>query len=220
MIPYNFFKRNQNVLDFSGSNFGFFCNGHGKGKVVNLRNDNEGIYMIHGDMVADVMGIKTPTKAKIEHEGGRNMFFVTFLTDEDVPNIPEKVQKETVYISSDDEANVTYEDDVDHNQLEHIQDLNQMQEVNEVEQVPELQHVQEVQQVEVVQELEQEHEVEEMNEYDVHVHFQQNVTAAMCNLRKPQCLVHHINFIFTSNLLKNFNRHNYLYIYLLYCNYF
>lgn len=158
---------------------GFVGNVNGRGSVVRLRRDAEGIYMLSGREVAHVFGLKVPTKAKIEllaDEKAENIFRITFLGEGNFGYGDPKVGQEG-------------------KQLQQVQPVNEVQQLEEVQQVEQLQ--QEVHQVEEVPqvgigEVQQEQDVNEvqpLQEVQIGDDFEITVTEAMCNLENLQLLV-------------------------------
>jgi hypothetical protein len=174
------------VLGFG--RLGFLGDENGRGSVILLRRDNEGIYMLGGRDVAHAFGLKVPTEAKIELLAdwkAENIFRITFLGDGNVGSDKLNVQQQVEEVQQVQAVN----------EVQHVEEVQQIgdgevQQVEEAQQigVGEVQQVEEVQQV-GVEEVQQLQEVNEVQQVQVPDDFEITVTEAMCNLEKLQVMV-------------------------------
>jgi hypothetical protein len=171
------------VLGFG--RLGFLGDENGRGSVILLRRDNEGIYMLGGRDVAHAFGLKVPTEAKIELLAdwkAENIFRITFLGDGNVGSDKLNVQQQVEEVQQVQAVNEVQQiGDGEVQQVEAAQQIG----VGEVQQVEEVQQVG----VEEVQQLQEVNEVQQVQQVQVPDDFEITVTEAMCNLEKLQVMV-------------------------------
>jgi hypothetical protein len=137
----DFFIRNQGRLQINKP--GYARNGDCRGIVIQLGRDEFGFFMKNGAAIADKFELKAPTLAKFEYLGPLNMFLVTFLADQNrqvennVELVPQaaanahvvqevvdnkKVVQDVIDISSDEEVDVTSNNEEQNQDVEEVED--------------------------------------------------------------------------------------------------